>query len=103
MILHAFANSIRKYAVEIPPVILLSRWLKDILKKEPNNNVEKIIHAELTLLENDDGMYAVVGTTPNGQKLLENLYNFTDSVENLRFSRWLHQTKANGFKNNNTQ
>lgn len=100
MILKAFAKNIHEYAAKIPPVIILTRWLKDILVKEPENNVEKIIHTELTLLQQESGMYAVVGTTPNGQKLLENLYNLALSFENQDYSRWIHNLKANSFEDN---
>ena len=100
MILQAFAKNMQGYVAKIPPIIILSRWLKDILVKEPANNVEKIIHTELTLLEGDNGIYAVIGKTPSGQKLLENLYNFVGCVENHNFSTWLHNKNTNTFNDN---
>ena len=100
MILQAFAKNMQGYVAKIPPIIILSRWLKDILKREPVNNVEKIIHTELTLLENDNRLYAVVGKTPSGQKLLENLYKFIGCIENHNFSTWLHNKNSNIFNEN---
>lgn len=99
MILQAFAKTIHKFAANVPPMILLNRWLRDILKRSPKNNVEKIIHTELIMISDDTGMYAIVGKTANGQKLLENLYKFVGSLENHDYSRWLHNLKANEFKN----
>ena len=100
MILRAFAKHIQEYAADVPLIILLNRWLKDILQKPPQNNVERIIHAELTLIQDKNETYSIVGTTRSGQKLLENLYRYVQSLENQDFSRWLHEINPNDFDEN---
>ncbi len=97
MILQEFSKELRKYAAYIPPSIILTRWLRDILTKKPTNNVERVIHHELTLLENDEGDYTIVGTSLSGQRLLESLYKYIESYENQHFCRWLHQVKPEDF------
>lgn len=97
MILDAFAKSYHKFAADIPPIILLNRWLKDILKNVPETNVEKIIHTELSLIEGDNGLYAIMGKDPRGQKLLKNLYSLVESLERQEFSRWLHEKNTEDF------
>ncbi|MGD9579982.1 MAG: hypothetical protein AB7V50_01290 [Vampirovibrionia bacterium] len=101
MILKAFSDNIRQYPISIPPTILLSRWLRSILSKTPENHVENIIHNELTILNSTKGLYAIVGKNKNGQKLLDNLYKYVQSLENQSLSRWLHETKANEFDTEN--
>jgi hypothetical protein len=98
MILQEFSKILRSYPAHIPATVILTRWLKEILLKKPENNVEKIIHAELTLIQNEDGAYAIVGTRKSGQKLLENLHKYINSYENHNFSRWLHRLKPTDFK-----
>jgi len=98
MILKEFAKELKKYAAEVPPSIILTRWLKDILVRKPETNTEKIIHAELTLLEDNENNYAIVGTRLSGQKLLETLYRYIQSLENQDYSRWLHHLQANDFE-----
>jgi hypothetical protein len=98
MILQEFAKEIRKYAADIPPSIILTRWLKDILEKKPENNVERIIHTELTIIHNEEGDYTIVGSDLSGQKLLETLYRYVLSYENQKFSRWLHEKNPRDFK-----
>lgn len=97
MILQAFSNHLQSYSANVPPTIILARWLKEILLREPQNNTEKIIHTEITLLQDKNGIYSVVGTDQNGQKLLEVLYRFAQSYENQSFSRWIHEKKATDF------
>lgn len=97
MILQAFAKSYHKIAADIPPIILLNRWLRDILKNIPESNVEKIIHTELSLFEDEKGLYVIMGKNYRGQKLLQNLYNFVESLEHQDFSRWLHEKNTEDF------
>ena len=103
MIINAFSQHLKEYAADIPATIILSRWLKDILEKSPGNNIEKIIHTELTLLKGETGIYAVVGTSMSGQKLLENLNKFILSYENNNFARWVHNINPTDFDDNNPE
>lgn len=95
MILQEFSKTFRSYAAALPPEVVLNRWLKDILEAPPETNVEKIIHSELTLIEDYTGNYAIVGQTRSGQKLLEMLYKYILNLENQDIARWLHNLDSN--------
>lgn len=99
MIIKAFAKYLQSYKEDIPCVILLSSWVKSILEKEPENNVERIIHAEISVSKNNVGMFILTGKGKSGRVLLESLYNFALSFEQQKFSRWIHHTNASDFKN----
>lgn len=103
MILEAFSEYLRGFNTDIPPVKLLSRWLKDILSKPPSNNIENIIHTELALLETQNGIYLIIGKDKSGKILIESLYNFALSYEQQNFNRWLHNVKASDFNTTKNQ
>ena len=48
MIIKAFSEYIKTFNSEIPTLILLTKWLKEILSKSPESNMERIIHNEKT-------------------------------------------------------
>lgn len=97
MIIKAFAKFLQSYEEDIPCVILLSNWVKNILEKEPKNNVERIIHAEISLSKNNLGMFILAGKGKSGRILLESLYSFALSFEQQKFTRWIHHTNASDF------
>ncbi|MFA6990416.1 MAG: hypothetical protein WC197_10140 [Candidatus Gastranaerophilaceae bacterium] len=97
MIIKAFSEELHSISADIPPVILLARWIKAILLKEPENNAEKIIHKEICLAKNKMGLFILVGKSETGQNLLESLYNFALSFEHHKFAKWLHYKKASDF------
>jgi ABC-type polysaccharide/polyol phosphate transport system ATPase subunit len=99
MIIKAFSDYLKEFNSDIPCVILLSRWLKEKLSKQPKNNIEKIIHKEISLFVNKEGKFMIVGNNKDGKLLLESLYNFALSYEQQTFSRWIHDKKASDFKN----
>jgi len=98
MIISAFSTYLQSFKEEIPSVILLSKWVKEILKKEPQNNVERVIHHEINCCENKIGMFILTGKGKSGKILIESLYNFALSYEAQKFARWVHDTNANDFK-----
>ena len=98
MIIKAFSEYIRDFNSEIPAIILLTRWLKDKLQKEPKNNVEKIIHEEIAFLKTKKGLFMLVGRSTTGKILIESLYNFALSYEQHKFTRWIHDLKVSDFK-----
>lgn len=100
MIIKAFAKFMQSYKEDIPGVILLSNWVKTILEKEPENNVERVIHAEISLSKNNLGMFILAGKGKSGRILLESLYSFALSFEQQKFTRWIHRTNASDFKDN---
>lgn len=97
MIIRAFATHLQSFKDDIPPVILLSRWLKKKLESEPQDNVDRVIHHEIELAKNNFGMFVLVGKSASGRKLMESLYNFALSYEQQRFSRWVHDAKPKDF------
>jgi len=100
MIIKSFSEYIKTFNVEIPTLLLLIRWLKEILAKEPENNVEKIIHNEIGFLKNKRGVFLLVGKSQSGKVLIESLNEFVLSYEQHKFSKWIHKIKASDFKNN---
>lgn len=77
---------------------LLSTWIKTILEKNPKNNVEKIIHAEITLAKNNVGDYLLVAKSESGRILTNALYNFALSYEQHVMKKWLNDKIPNDFK-----
>ncbi len=101
MIISAFSKYIRSYKANIPPVIILIKWIKDILSKEPENNIEKVIHEEIAIVKNQLGVYMLLGKSKSGANLIESLYQFTLSYDQQNFARWIHSVKASDFKQKN--
>lgn len=77
---------------------LLGSWLKPILEKKPKTNVEKIIHAEITLAKNKAGDYLLVAKSESGRVLTNALYNFALSYEQHVLKKWLQDKKASDFE-----
>lgn len=98
MIIKAFSEYIKTFNSEIPTLILLTKWLKEILSKNPENNVERIIHNEIGIIKNKRGVFLLIGKTKSGKVLIEALNEFTLSYDQHKFSRWIHKTKASDFK-----
>ncbi len=98
MILKAFSKYLQKYNEDTPCVILLVRWIRKILDKEPTNNIERIIHHEINISKNKMGMFILTGKGKSGQTLIESLYSFAMSYEQQKFTRWVHNTKASDFE-----
>lgn len=97
MIIQAFADYLHAIEEDIPCVILLSKWVQNILEKEPTNNVERVIHHEINYSKNKIGMFLMTGKGKSGKILIESLYNFALSYEQQKFARWIHNTNANDF------
>lgn len=98
MIIQAFADYLQSFNEEIPSVVLLSKWVQNILEKEPSNNIERVIHHEINYSKNKIGMFMLTGKGKSGQILIESLYNFALSYEAQKFSRWVHDKNASDFK-----
>lgn len=98
MIIQAFATYLQSFEEDIPSVILLSKWVQNILEKTPENNVERVIHHEINYSKNKIGMFMMTGKGESGKILIESLYNFALSYEGQKFSRWVHDKNASDFK-----
>lgn len=98
MIIQAFADYLQSFGEDIPCVVLLSKWIKNILEKEPTNNIERVIHHEINYSKNKIGMFMMTGKGKSGQILIESLYNFALSYEGQTFARWIHDKNASDFR-----
>jgi len=77
---------------------LLGTWIKSVLEKKPNTNVDKIIHQEITLAKNKAGDYLLVAKSESGRTLTNALYNFALSYEQHVLKKWLQDKKPSDFK-----
>ena len=80
-------------------VSLLFVWLKIKIESPAKTNVDKIIQKEIYIAKNKAGNSFFIGKSPSGRKLMQSLYNFALSFEQQKMSRWIHNQKANNFKN----
>ncbi len=105
MILAEFAKFLQKREKEIvenkSTIKLLTIWIKDILSKKPENNVEKIIHTEISLGENKAGDFVLIAKSQSGRVLTNALYNFALSYEQHVLNKWLQNKKATDFNQEN--
>jgi len=99
MIIKAFSDYIKTFNSEIPTLILLTRWLREKLSKNPENNVERIIHNEIGILKNNRGVFLLIGKTKSGKVLIEALNEYALCYDQHKFSKWIHKIKASDFKN----
>lgn len=102
MILTEFSKFLQDHEQEIiekkPCTILLGQWIKSVLEKKPKNNVEKIIHTEITLAKNKIGDYLLIAKSESGRTLTNALYNFALSYEQYILNKWLQDKKPQDFK-----
>lgn len=102
MILNEFAKYLQDREQEIIEkqscTKLLSAWIKSVLEKKPKTNVEKIIHAEITLATNKVGDYLLVAKSESGRTLTNSLYNFALSYEQYVLNKWLSDKNPEDFK-----
>lgn len=77
---------------------LLGAWIKSILEKTPKTNVEKIIHAEISLAKNKVGDFLLIAKSESGRTLTSALYNFALSYEQHVLKKWLEDKKPSDFK-----
>lgn len=98
MILKEFSDFLKNNE-EKPSVSLLYIWLKIKIETPAKTNVDRIVQKEIYIAKNKAGASLFIGKSPSGRKLIESLYNFALSFEQQKMARWLHDKKANDFKN----
>ena len=86
MILDKFAKYIQTKDEDIisnksTAINILSEWIIKIMSKKPKNNVEKIIHSEITLAKNSYNESLIIGKSESGRVLINALYNYALSYE----------------------
>lgn len=104
MILEEFSKFLQSKEQEIIEkkscTSLLGQWIKSVLERKPKNNVEKIIHAEISLAKNKIGDYLLIAKSESGRTLTNALYNFALSYEQHLLKKWLQNKKPDDFKDN---
>lgn len=98
MILKEFSDFLKKNEKK-PSVSLLYTWLKIKIETPAKSNVDRIIQKEIYIAKNKAGNFLFIGKSPSGRNLMESLYNFALSFEQQKMARWIHNKKANDFKN----
>lgn len=102
MILTEFSKYLQEKEEEIinkkSCIKLLGSWIKVILEKNPRSNVEKIIHAEISLAKNKAGDYLLIAKSESGRTLTNALYNFALSYEQHVMKKWIEDRKPSDFK-----
>lgn len=76
---------------------LLCDWIKFVINKNPKNNVDKIVHREIMLAQNNSDDFFIVGKSESGRVLVNALYNFALSYENYIMQKWLQDKKPSDF------
>lgn len=89
MILQEFSKYIQTKNDEIisnksTAVNLLSEWIQQIMSKNPQTNVEKIIHSELTLAKNKYNEYLIIGKSESGPRSNERFIQLRPELRTLR-------------------
>lgn len=98
MILQEFSNFLKQNEKK-SSVTLLYVWLKTKIESPAKNNVDKILQKEIYIAKNKIGNFLFIGKSPSGRSLMQSLYNFALSFEQQKMARWIHEQKANNFKN----
>ena len=78
---------------------ILCDWIHLVIYKNPKNNVDKIVHKEIMLAENNSGDFLIVGKSESGRILVKALYNYALSYEHYIMSKWLENKKPENFNN----
>ena len=98
MILKEFSDFLKNNEQK-PSVSLLYAWLKMKIESPAKSNVDRILQKEIYIAKNKAGNFLFIGKSQSGRNLMESLYNFALSFEQQKMARWLHDKKANDFKN----
>ena len=68
---------------ELTGVNILTDWIREILSHDARNNIEKVIHKEITLAQNEYNEYLIIGKSESGRILINALYNYALSYEHF--------------------
>lgn len=97
MIIEAFSEYLHNQTGDKTTVEYLSLWVYGTLQKEPESNVEQIIHKELSCIEDKNGLFLLYAKSDSGRALMQSLYNFAIYFENHKFSKWVHEVRSEDF------
>lgn len=107
MIIYEFSKFLQKHNDELithktTPLELLPIWIKSVINKNPKNNIEKIIHKEITFCQNETGDCLIVGNSDSGRILVKALIEFAASYDNYNHAKWLEMAERAFHNKNNT-
>lgn len=77
---------------------ILCDWIKFVITKNPKGHVDKIVHTEIMLAENEIDDFFIVGKSESGRVLVNALYNFALSYEHYVMQQWLNSKNPHDFK-----
>ncbi|MBR6098578.1 hypothetical protein IKP85_02410 [bacterium] len=105
MILGEFSKYLQQFDEEIisnktTATKVLCEWIKLVINKNPKNHIDKIVHREIMLADNQQGDFIIVGKSDSGRVLVNALSNYALSYENFLMSRWLANKKPQDFQKN---
>jgi hypothetical protein len=116
VILEAFAEYLHAADPTIRATDVLSQWLWQKLTGTPVNNVDRVLHCEMSICvaktnsrassgeealryegRSGEQAYSFKGTSDSGRRLLKSLYEYCCSYEQQKWARWVHRLKASDF------
>ena len=81
---------------------LLAVWIKQKIENPPKNLVDKVLQKEIYLAKNKNTVktneFFLIGKSNSGRILLNALFNFALSFEQVNYSRKLHHLKSSNIK-----
>ena len=89
MILEYFSRYLKR-TKKPATVETLALWLAGKIEKPARSHADKVIQAEIYIAKNKAGEIMLIGKSPTGRNLLQSLYNYVLSCENLEESRMKH-------------
>ena len=105
MILSECSKFLRKHESDIangkPAIGFLTEWVKNILEHPPKNNVQRVLHAEIALCENNCEDFLLVAKSESGRVLMHALFEYAKSFEREVMRKWLKDKSASDFNLNN--
>ncbi len=112
MIIKAFAQYLHTADQNESASGVLARWLWEHLTCPPVNMVDKVLQCEIKMkvaqATNSKNLsfsagshgptYVFEGISVSGKQLLHSLYEYSQSYEQQKWSRWIHKLKASDFR-----
>lgn len=99
MIIKDFSDFLKEnYNKEEKAVELLAVWIKQKIENPPKTLVDKVLQKEIYLAKNKNtpktNEFFLIGKSKSGRILLNALFNFALSFEQVHYSRKLHHLKS---------
>jgi len=113
MILEAFADYLHAADPAKPATDILAQWLLEKLSTPPITNVDRVLHCEMAISgspskqskrkspagsSSDYSSSTFKGKSSSGTRLLKSLYEYCQSYDQQKWSRFVHKLKASDFR-----